>query len=358
MTGAREYTLGELAGALGAELGGDPETRIRSVAGLEDAAEGSLVRVEQPRYLSAALAGPAAALLVDDRTEVSGKPFLRVANVRVAFARCLELLYPERHPEPGIHPSAVVAEDAEITAGAAIGPGAVVGSRSRIAAGAVLHAHAVVGEDCEVGAGTILFPHVVLYPRTRVGARVRIHSGAVVGADGFGYVWDGKGHRKIPQVGGVHIGDDVEIGANTTIDGGTTSPTVIGPGTKIDNLAQIGHNVQIGPFNLIISQVGIGGSATTGTGVVLAGQAGLKDHVRIGDGSIVGGGSGVFGDVPPGVQVSGYPAREHRRDMRIQASLSRLPDLLKRVKELERRLGVDSGGSAGGEETAEPGKGS
>jgi UDP-3-O-[3-hydroxymyristoyl] glucosamine N-acyltransferase len=332
-----------LAKALGGEFEGDPKLRLKAAAGLEDAAPGTIVRVEHPRYLPSAISGAASALLVDAALNVEGKACVRVPHVRLAFARCLELFTPEDAVDPGIHPSAVVDESAEVSEQAYIGPLVVVGRRSRIAAGAVIHAHTVIGDDCSVGPDSVLFANVVLYQGTTVGARVRLHGGVVLGADGFGYVWDGSRHRKIPQVGRIRIEDDVEIGANSCVDRGTTTETVIGAGTKIDNLVQIGHNVRTGPHCLIISHVGIGGSATLGTGVVVAGEAGIKDHATVGDGAVVGAQAGVWGDVPPGGRVSGNPARDHREEMRIQGSLGKLPQLLKRVRELERRLGIEPG---------------
>jgi UDP-3-O-[3-hydroxymyristoyl] glucosamine N-acyltransferase len=182
----------------------------------------------------------------------------------------------------------------------------------------------------------------VLYSRTRLGARVRLHGGVVVGADGFGYQWDEKQHRKIPHVGGVLIEDDVEVGSNSTIDRGQTSDTVIGAGTKIDNLVQIGHNVRIGRHSLLIAHVGIGGSATIGNGVILAGMAGVNDHSKIGDGALVSAKTGVWGDVGPKEWVSGHPARPHKAHLRIEAALGKLPELLKRVAELERRISEES----------------
>ena len=341
MTGRREFSLGELAAALDGVLVGDPELRVNAAAGLEDAAVGTIVRVEHPRYLPAATAGAASALLVDLELPVHGKPHIRVPQVRLAFARCLELFTPDDPITPGIHPSAFVDGTAVVSEGAYVGPLVAIGKRSTVAAGAVIHANVTIGDDCAVGSDSVLFSGVVLYSGTTVGARVRLHGGVVLGADGFGYVWDGACHRKIPQVGATRIEDDVEIGANSCVDRGTTTETVIGAGTKIDNLVQIGHNVRTGPHCLIISHVGIGGSATLGAGVVVAGEAGIKDHAIIGDAAVIGAQAGVWSDVAPGGRVSGNPARDHREEMRIQGSLGKLPELLKRVRELERRLGLN-----------------
>lgn len=336
--GAEGIPLGELAEAIGGVVEGDPEVRILGLAGLDDAAPGMLVRVEHPRLLPTALAGPAAAILTNDEVGPVARPCIRVPRVRLAFSRCLALFDAERAPEPGVHPTAVVGARCELAESCSIGAYAVLGSRVRVAEGAVIHPHVVVGDDAEIGPESVLFPHAVLYARTVVGARVRIHSGVVLGADGYGYDWAGDHHEKKPHIGRVRIGDDVEIGANTTIDRATTGETVIGPGTKIDNLAQIGHNVKTGAHCLIVAQAGIAGSSVLGNGVVIAGQVGVSHQVKIGDGAQVAGKSGVWTDVPAGGRVFGMMARPHREEMKIQAALSRLPDLLRRVKELEKRL--------------------
>jgi UDP-3-O-[3-hydroxymyristoyl] glucosamine N-acyltransferase len=335
---SRGIAIGELAPLLGGTVEGDPETRVYGVGGLDDAGDGVIVRVEAERYLEKAVASPAAALLIDRALPAAGKPAIRVAKVRLAFAKCLALFSPDVPPPPGVHPAAIVPPTAEVGEGCSIGAFAVVGERARLGRGVILHPHAVVGTDAEVGDGSEIFPHAVLYARTVVGRRVRIHAGAVIGADGYGFEWAGDHHERIPQIGRVRLGDDVEVGANTTIDRATTGETVIGPGTKIDNLVQIGHNTRTGAHCLIIAQVGIAGSCTLGNGVVMAGQSGMKDHVHLGDGLQVAARSGIWGDHDgPGV-ISGHPARPHREEVRIQAALGRLPELLKRVKELEKRL--------------------
>jgi len=336
--GPEGISLAELAERLGGQAEGNPSLRITGATGLHDAAAGNLVRVEHPRYLADAEACLAAALLTDLRIGPLRKPAIRVAQVRLAFAHALELFAPVEDAPDGIHETAVVASDAALGPGCAVGPYAVIGRKARIGARTVVHAHAVVGESVEIGEDSVIFPQVVLYSRTLVGARVRIHSGSVIGADGYGYEWNGQRHQKIPQIGRVRIGDDVEIGANTAIDRATTGETVIGPGTKVDNLVQVAHNVKTGAHCLIVSQVGIAGSTTLGNGVVLAGQAGVKDHVHLGDGVQAAGKSGVWGDQPAGARVSGHPARPHREEIRIQAALGQLPELLKRVAELERKL--------------------
>ncbi len=327
-------TLSDLAERLGGEVVGDGDVVIVGIAGLEDAAPGTLVRVEQPRYLERALASACEALLVGPGLEVSGKPAIRVENVRAAFVRCLELFAPNEGLPSGVHPTAVLGEGCEIDPSAAVGPYAVLGDGVRLAAGATVHAHVVVGDHAQIGEGSILFPNVTLYPRTSVGKRVKVHAGTVIGGDGFGYEWFGDHHHKVPQNGRVRLEDDVEIGANTTIDRATTGDTVIGRGTKVDNLVQIAHNVRTGAHCLIVSQVGIAGSAVLGNGVVLGGQAGVKDHITIPDGVMAAGRTGVWGSPAPGSKISGNPDRPHREEVRIQASLGKVPDLVKRVEKL------------------------
>lgn len=337
----RTVSLAELAQAVNGKVEGDPEVQIDGVSGLENARPGTIVRVEHRRYLAAAEASAASALLVGPEIGAVTKPSVQVADVKLAFAQALAFLFPETRPAPGVHATAVVADDATLAEGCSIGPYAVIGAGARLEANVVVHAHVVIGEKSEIGEDCTLFPHVVLYPRTCLGKRVRIHSGTVIGADGYGYHWTGKEHLKIPQVGHVRISDDVEIGANTAIDRATTGETFIGPGTKIDNLVQIGHNVRTGAHCLLISQVGVAGSATLGNGVVLAGKSGVKDHVKVGDGVMAGGQAGIWSDLPAGAMVSGHPARPHRDAIRIEAALGQLPALLRRVRELERRLGQE-----------------
>lgn len=327
-------TLSELAKRLGGEVAGDGAVIIRGVAGLEDAAPGTLVRVEQPRYLEKAQASECAALLIGPGLEAAGKPAIRVENVRAAFVRCLELFAPNESLPAGVHSTAVVGEGCEIDPAASIGAYAVLGDRVRVAAGATVHAHVVIGDGAEIGEGSLLFPNVTLYPRTFVGKRVKVHAGTVIGGDGFGYEWFGDHHHKVPQNGRVRLEDDVEIGANTTIDRATTGDTVIGRGTKVDNLVQIAHNVRTGAHCLIVSQVGIAGSAVLGNGVVLGGQAGVKDHATIPDGVMAAGRTGVWGTPKPGSKISGNPDRPHREEVRIQASLGKVPDLVKRFERL------------------------
>lgn len=331
--------LAQLAAVARADLDGDGEVEIERVALLAEASPRALVFVADARRLADAEASAAGALLVPLNAPPTRKPALRAANPRAAFARVLAAFAPPAPATPGVHPTAVVASDARLAADVAVGPHAVVDHAAVLGPRSVVGAGAVIGARCRLGADCRLHPRVVLYPDTVLGDRVVIHSGAVIGGDGFGYAADGAEHVKIPQLGRVVIGDDVEIGANTTIDRATLGETRIGPGTKIDNLVQIGHNVVVGARVLIVAQVGISGSVTIGDDAIIAGQAGVRDHVTIGAGARVLGQAGVTKDVPAGATVSGYPARPHREALRLDAAAAQLPELLERVRALERPAG-------------------
>jgi UDP-3-O-[3-hydroxymyristoyl] glucosamine N-acyltransferase len=331
--------LRDLAGAIDARLEGDPEVAVSGVAPLERAGPGDLSFLANPRYEESAVRSGAGVLIVGESFHGNGRNLLRVANPYLAYARAVELLLPEATPEPGIHPGAIVDPGARIGEDVCVGPlvvveaGATVGARSMIGAGSVVGAGVVVGEKCRI------FPRVTLHSGTRLGARCTVQSGSVLGSDGFGYATDEKGrHHKVPQRGGLAIGDDVEIGANVTIDRGSAGDTVVGDGTKIDNQVHIAHNVVIGRNAFIVAQVGIAGSTSIGDHAVIAGQVGIVGHVKIGERARLGAQAGVIGDVPADAEYSGYPARSHREQMRAYALFARLPELFERLKALESRL--------------------
>jgi UDP-3-O-[3-hydroxymyristoyl] glucosamine N-acyltransferase len=261
-----------------------------------------------------------------------------VKNPRVAFAKALELFFSEAQPAAGIHPSAVVAATAQVDPTAHIGPNCVIGEQVKIGARAVLLSGISVGHDSTLGDETKIFPNVTVYPRTHIGKRVRIHANSVIGSDGFGYVFDTGAHRKVLQVGNTVIGDDVEIGAGVTIDRGALGATVIGKGTKIDNLVQVAHNVEIGEHCILCAQVGIAGSAKVGNYVVMAGQVGIAGHLKIGNQVTIGSKSGVMDNIPDGETWLGTPAMPDKQFKRIVIGMIRLPDLMKKIAMWEKKL--------------------
>jgi UDP-3-O-[3-hydroxymyristoyl] glucosamine N-acyltransferase len=318
---------------------GDAAAMLKGFALPENAQSGDLTFAENDDYFARAEQSAASAIIADQHFSSAKKTLIRVANARIAFARAMALFFPERTYAAGIHPTAVIAPSARVDSTAHIGPHCVVGERVKIGARSVLQAGTVVGDDSKLADDVNLFPNVTVYSCTEIGARVRIHAGTVVGSDGFGYVLDAGVHRKVPQIGNVIIGDDVEIGANVTIDRGALGPTVIGKGTKIDNLVQIAHNVEIGEGSIVIAQVGISGSTKLGKYVVLAGQAGIAGHLKIGNQVTVAAKSGVMHDIPDGGTWLGIPAQPDKQTKRQMIAIQHLPDLIRRVAALERKLG-------------------
>jgi len=332
------FTAAQLAQELQGEVVGDGSVVLTGFAPAVTAKAGDLTFAENEAFFAKAEQSAAAAILVDGPFTSACKVLLRVPNARIAFARVLPLFFPEKKFPAGVHPSAVVAPSAQIDPTAHVGPFCHIGEEVQIGARAVLQGGNHLGDHCVIGAETNLFPGVILYSLTRIGRRVRIHAGTVIGADGFGYVFDAGIHRKVPQVGLVIIHDDVEIGANVTIDRGALGPTVIGPGTKIDNLVQIAHNVTVGEHCLVVAQVGVAGSTQIGNYTTLAGQVGLAGHLKIGDKVIVAAQSGVMHDIPDGGKWLGAPAQPDREAKRQIIALHQLPALIRRVHELEKRL--------------------
>jgi UDP-3-O-[3-hydroxymyristoyl] glucosamine N-acyltransferase len=336
-----DMTIDEVARIAEGVVEGDGTRVVSGVAPLEEAGADQISFVAEARYFPYIQASQAAAVFVARDADVPLPPHMaavRVDDPRRALARVLPALYPERVPAPGVHPTAVLGDGVAIAASATVGPYAVIGDGCVVGERARIGAQTVLGERCRVGDDAVLHAHVTLYDGASVGDRSVIHSGARIGADGFGFVWENGGHRKVPQVGGCRVENDVEIGCNTTIDRGSVGDTVIGAGSKIDNLVQIGHNCRIGRHVIIISQVGISGSTRVGDGAVLAGQAGVGGHLEIGAGARVAGQAGVTASVDAGATVSGYPARPHREAMRAQAAVFKLPELMKRLRELERAV--------------------
>ena len=332
------FTAAEIAKYLQGEVVGDSSTPLSGFAPADRAQSGDLTFAESADYLARAEQSAASAIIVAGEFS-SAKVLIKVPNARIAFAKVLTLFFPEPVPPAGIHSTAVVAASAKIDSTAHVGAYCVIGEKVKIGARCVLQGNNHIGANSQLGEEVNLFPNVTIYPGTEIGNRVRIHAGTVVGSDGFGYVQDGGIHRKVPQIGNVIIRDDVEIGANVTIDRGALGPTVIGKGSKIDNLVQIAHNVSLGDHCLIISQVGIAGSTKLGDYVILAGQAGLAGHLKIGNRVSVAAQSGVMNNIPDGETWLGAPAQPDRQTKRQMIAIQHLPELLRRVSQLERQLG-------------------
>jgi UDP-3-O-[3-hydroxymyristoyl] glucosamine N-acyltransferase len=333
------FTSAEIAKHLSGEVLGDSSTILNGFATADHAKPGDLTFAENEEFFARAEASAATAIIADNRFNTAKKIIIRVPNARIAFAKALTLFFPEPVKSAGIHPLAAVATSAQIDPTAHIGPHCTVGERVKIGAHCVLQAGNYIGDDSTLADQVNLFPNVTIYPGTEIGRRVRIHAGTTIGSDGYGYVLDGGFHRKVPQIGNVIIRDDVEIGANVTIDRGALGPTVIGKGTKIDNLVQIAHNVEIGEHCIVIAQVGIAGSSKLGNYVVLAGQVGIGGHLKIGNQATIGAQSGVMTDVPDKAIWLGAPAQPDKDFKRQVIAVRRLPELLKKIAEWERKLG-------------------
>ncbi len=328
------WTVRGLSERLGIPFTGDGDRPVARAMPADLAGPGDLAFIE--KFDASTRVPDAACVVVPPGAPELGIPTLRAPIPRAAFFQAVSLLYPARRPAAGIHPTAVVAPDASVDASASVGPHAVVESGASVGPGSVVSALGYVGFDSRIGRDCMLHPRVVLYDGVTIGNRVILHAGVVVGSDGFGYFPFNGRHVKIPQVGGVRIGDDVEIGANACIDRATLAETVIGDGTKIDNLVQIAHNVQLGSHVILAAQVGIAGSTKVGDGSMLLGQSGVRDHVTLGPGVIVGAQSGVGEDAPAGARLFGSPAKDHMLHKRELAALARLPDLLREIRGLLR----------------------
>ena len=340
-SGIGSFTLAQVAAAVGGVARGGARLRLSGLASLEAAGPSDLSWATDERRAAAAAASRAGALIVS-RPELAGeKPSVTVALPQLALARWLETWKPSPQPPPGAARGSHVHKTARLARGVSVAAGATVSARARIGARTVVMAGAFVGEGAELGEDCLLHPNAVVLAGCRLGARCILQAGAVIGSDGFGYVWDGSAHRKIPQVGIVRLGDDVEVGANAAIDRATLGETVIGGGTKIDNLVQVGHNVVVGEHSVLCGQAGIGGSSRIGRGVTLAGQVGVSDHATIGDGAVLTGQAGIArqGRVPAGAILSGMPALPHREFLRRAALLGRLEAALEKLAALEKIIG-------------------
>ncbi|MBA2479643.1 MAG: UDP-3-O-(3-hydroxymyristoyl)glucosamine N-acyltransferase [Planctomycetes bacterium] len=343
-------TVRDIAGVVGGSIIGDADQLVTGISSLTEAASGDISFLANPKYAPYLAETKATAVLVASAQE-TGRPIpvqIVVANPDFAFATVVATFGPKAVPPPtGVHPTAIVGERVRLGSGVAIGAYVVIGDDAQIGEQTVLYPHVYVGNEARIGANCLIYPQVSIRERCRLGDRVIIHPGAVVGSDGFGYATVEGVHHKIPQVGVVIVEDDVEIGANTTIDRARFGKTSIGKGTKIDNLVQIAHNVEIGRHCFLVSQAGVAGSTRLGNHVTLAGQCGLAGHLTIGDQAVVTGQSGVSKSVPPKMVVRGSPAQEFKTAQATEIAVRRLPntqaqvkDLLARVAELEKRLAL------------------
>ncbi|MEZ5333491.1 MAG: UDP-3-O-(3-hydroxymyristoyl)glucosamine N-acyltransferase [Thermoanaerobaculia bacterium] len=327
-------TLGALARRVGGEVRGNAERVVRGIRSLERAGSDDLAFVSSRRHLDRARASGAGALLVPPSVAAIERDLLVVPDPHEALVEILPIFAPPSAVGPGIHPTAVV-DGARIDPSATVGPYAVVGAGSEVGARAVLHAHVVVGAKCIVSADCLLHPGVVLYDRTELGERCVVHAGVVLGGDGYGYASGSGEHRKLAHLGRVVLEDDVEVGANSTVDRGMLEETRLGAGTKVDNLVMVAHNVVTGRRCLLVAQSGVAGSARLGDGVVLAAQSGIIGHVEIGAGTTVGTKSALLRSSETGEKVAGIPAGEMGAWKRQQALLRRLPELFRRLRALE-----------------------
>ena len=335
-------TLREIAERIACRLEGDGDVQIARLAGIEDAQAGDLTFYANPKYGALLRTTRASAVILGDRADAevpAGVARLRAPHPYVAFARAAELFAPAPAAPPGVHALASVPASAIVAPEASIGAFVSIGERAQIGPRTVVRPHVAIGDDARIGADCVIHARVSIRERVAIGNRVVIQDGAVIGSDGFGFATGPDGvHHKIPQAGGVVIEDDVEIGANTTIDRPAVGETRIGAGTKIDNLVQVAHGVQIGRGVLLAAQVGIAGSTRLGDKVTLAGQVGVAGHVTIGTGVVATAQTGIPNSVEPGAFVSGYPAIANRDWLKSSAVFRKLPELKKAVADLQRRL--------------------
>jgi UDP-3-O-[3-hydroxymyristoyl] glucosamine N-acyltransferase len=334
-------TVEAIAGFCGGTIEGDEARAIKGVNALEDASEEELSFVASRRAAAQAASSRAGCLLVAaDFDNRSRRTVVRVQDPRAAFAHVISVLYPKRKPAPGIHPTAVIGNDARIGNGCSIAANVTLGERTIVGANSVIAPGCVIGDDVTIGEGCLLYANVTVYDRVRIGSRVILHAGSIIGADGFGFAFTGEHYEKFPQIGTIDIGDDVEVGANTCIDRAALGATRIGEGTKLDNMVHIAHNCQIGRHVVIAAQTGFSGGVTVGDYAVVGGQVGVGDKARIEPRSVVGSGAGILTSkiVRAGEPVWGTPARPLREYLKQLAALTKLPAMLEQLKELRSRV--------------------
>ena len=332
-------TLREIAKLVGGEVVGDEDIVVTGVCGIRETKEGDLTFVANEKYVPLMHQTRASAIITSRHIKAAPKPIIRTDNPDLAFAKMISLLAPNEimHPE-GIHPTAILGEGVQLGENVAIQPYVVIGDHAKIGDRTILYAGVFVGDHAKIGSDTLIYPHVAIRERAEIGNRVIVHSGTVIGSDGFGFSTVKGVHVKIPQIGIVRIEDDVEIGANVTIDRARFGVTHIKKGTKIDNLVQIAHNVVIGEHSIIVAQTGISGSTVVGNGVVIAGQTGIVGHITIGDNTVIGARSGVIKSIPPNSVMLGAPAKPISKFKETNACLQRLPKLYETVRLLEERV--------------------
>jgi len=330
--------LRELAQWVGGSVVGDEDLEISGVASLEEARTGEITFIANPKYLPKLGETHASAVIVSTEIPQANKPLLCVANPQLAFTKILTLFSQKTYQPTGINPHAWISPTALLGNQLSIHPFVYIGDRCRIGDRVTLYPGVYVGEDSSIGEDSVIYSNVSIYPGTMVRKRVILHSGVVVGSDGFGYAKEGRKNVKIPQVGGVEIEDDVEIGSNTTVDRGTLGKTLIRRGVKIDNLVQVAHNVVIGEDSILVAQVGIAGSTKIGSNVILAGQVGVVDHIEIGDNVMVGAQSGVGYNLAANQAFSGSPVIPHREWLRAATLFQKLPEMRKTLIGIEKRL--------------------
>lgn len=332
-------SVGEIAELIGGNVVGDKNARITGLNGIKEAGKGDLTFLSDMKHVAYMTSTLASAVVVSTEYSESDKILIQVTDPYAAFAKVLNWYEKQTliHPK-GIHKTAIIAEDVSLGEGVSLGPNVCIEPGSVIGDGVVIYSGTYVGRNCTIGADTVIYANVSMREGTRIGARCIIHAGAALGNDGFGFLLSNERRAKIPQVGIVILGDDVELGANTCVDRATCGETVIGDGTKIDNLVQIAHNVRIGKHCVISGQSGIAGSTKIGDHVTMAAQVGITGHIEVGDNTIIAGKAGVTKTIESGRIISGFPAIDHIEEKRIKASLKRLPHTAQRVKGLEDRV--------------------
>lgn len=331
------WTLGSLAQMLGGEPQGPADLALNRPVSVETDDPHGIAFAESEKYLARAEQSQVGAVLVAREARATAKPTIRVDDPRLAFFMLLKMSEKQLPITGGVHPTAVVDPSARIDASASVGPYTVIEAGTVIAAGVRIFPFCYVGQNCTIGSGTTLYPHVTLYQDVRLGEECIVHSGVVLGADGFGFVWDGKQRVKVPQVGGVEIGNHVELGANTAVDRATAGETTIGDGSKIDNLVQVAHNDHIGQHTVIAGCTGLAGSVEIGDRCVIGGQVAFRDHVRLGNDVHVAGRSGIERDLLEPGQYFGIPALPALEAIRIFKATQRLPEVLSRLRKLEKK---------------------